>query len=125
MTNVSALAVDEPVRVDAKRVGDIVTELGERAAENVITLALEQMALALEEIAGAQKRNDRDLIRQQADRLARLAWQVGLVSMSGIAVDVAQCARRDDPVALGAVMGRLLRVGNRSLTQIWEERGWV
>ena len=47
MAQIMALAVSEPVRVDSRRLGDIVTELGETAAQNVIGLALEQLATAL------------------------------------------------------------------------------
>lgn len=120
MTAVTALAVDEPVRVDARRVGDIVNELGEVAAQNVIGLALEQLAGVLTAIDASIVGDDFSATVAHADRLSRLAWQVGLVSLSGVAIDLATCAERRDLGALAAVRARLLRVGNRSLTQIWD-----
>ena len=57
---------------------------------------------------------------RDADRLSRLAWQIGLVSLSGVAIDLGFCAERSDMSALEAVRARLMRVGNRSLTQIWD-----
>ena len=120
MTRVTALAVDEPVRVDARRVGDIVNELGEAAAQNVIGLALEQLASTLAAIDGAILAGDLTATVAHADRLSRLAWQVGLTSLSGVAVDLGACAERRDLGALAAVRARLMRVGNRSLTQIWD-----
>lgn len=120
MGYVTALAVDEPVRVDARRVGDIVNELGQVAAQNVIGMALEQLAGALAAIDDAILRGDMADTVLNADRLSRLAWQVGLTSLSGVAVDLGACAERRDLGALAAVRARLMRVGNRSLTQIWE-----
>ena len=67
MAQISALAISEAVRVDSRRVAEIVAELGETSAQHVIGLALEQLA-----------------------------------------------------AALTAVRARLLRVGNRSLTAIWD-----
>ncbi|MDO5620217.1 MAG: hypothetical protein Q4G24_01965 [Paracoccus sp. (in: a-proteobacteria)] len=124
MSNVAALAIDEPVRVDARRVDDIVCELGELAARNVIGLALEQMALTLHMLDTAQRDGELTQIVTQADRLAQLAWQVGLVSLSGIAIDAGECVRQGNHAALAAVLARLMRVGNRSLTEIWEVRPW-
>ncbi|MDO5703617.1 MAG: hypothetical protein Q4G49_00875 [Paracoccus sp. (in: a-proteobacteria)] len=120
MAHVTALAVNEPVRVDARRVGDIVNELGEAAAQNVIGLALEQLATALTAIDDAIMRDDLAEAIAHADRLSRLAWQVGLTSLAGVAVDLGACAERRDAGALAAVRARLMRVGNRSLTQIWD-----
>ncbi len=58
-----------------------------------------------------------------AEQLARLAWQVGLVTLAGVAVDVGSCAERQDKNALAATSARLHRIGNRSLTEIWERPG--
>lgn len=120
MAQITALAVNEPVRVDARRVDDIVNELGEATAQNVISLALEQLAASLQDVDAAIMGNDLPAMVAHADRLSRLAWQIGLTSLAGVAVDLAICAERRDLGALAAVRARLLRVGNRSLTQIWD-----
>ena len=117
MGNLAVLTLDEAVRLDAGRMGDIVDELGERAAQNVIGVALEQLAHALAEA----RRADMARLVAQADLLSRLAWQMGLVSLAGVAVDVGACADRRDATAVGATLARLMRVGNRSLTQIWDD----
>ncbi|WP_103172544.1 hypothetical protein [Paracoccus sp. SY] len=123
MAQIMALAVSEPVRVDSRRVGDIVTELGETAAQNVIGLALEQLAGALTAADRAVGAEDLPEIARQSDLLARLAWQIGLLSLAGVAMDLGGCAERRDPIALPAVHARLMRVGNRSLTAIWDRSG--
>lgn len=120
MAQIMALAVSEPVRVDSRRLGDIVTELGETAAQNVIGLALEQLAGALTAADKAIRSADLPEAARQCDLLARLAWQIGLLSLAGVAMDLGCCADRGDPVAIGAVHARLMRVGNRSLTAIWD-----
>lgn len=124
MRKVAVIAVEEPVHIDTHRVGDIVDELGEHAAQNVIGLALEQIATGLSTIETAFARDDLVQVSDRAGRLARLAWQVGLVTLSGIAVDVAACCNLRDRPALAATVARLLRVGNRSVTQIWDDPGW-
>ncbi|MDO5642879.1 MAG: hypothetical protein Q4G26_10925 [Paracoccus sp. (in: a-proteobacteria)] len=117
---VAALSMGEPVSVDEGRLQDIVNELGERAAEGLIQLALEQMALGVHSLRGAVRQGDAPAIVAQAERLSRLAWQIGLVTLAGVAVDIAACARCGDPVALDAVMARLVRVADRSLLDIWD-----
>lgn len=120
MAQIMALAVSEPVRVDSRRLGDIVTELGETAAQNVIGLALEQLAAALTAADRAVRAGDLPEAGRQCDLLARLAWQIGLLSLAGVAMDLGFCADRREAVAIGAVHARLMRVGNRSLTAIWD-----
>lgn len=123
MAKITALAVSEPVRVDSRRVGDIVTELGETAAQNVIGLALEQLAGALTTADKAIRDADLAEAARQCDLLARLAWQIGLLSLAGVAMDLGCCVEKRDAVALGAIHARLMRVGNRSLTAIWDRTG--
>ena len=52
--------------------------------------------------------------------LARLAAQVGMTSLSRVAEDVAQCAARGDLVGQSATLARLVRIGDRSLTAVWD-----
>jgi hypothetical protein len=118
--------------------GHIVNELGEVAAEGLIQLAAgtdgDLRSMRLQDDAPAAATASATV--EQAERLSRLAWQVGLVSLAGVAVDVADCARRGDVVALEATLARMVRVADRSLTDIWEGlvpglaaggrlRGWV
>ena len=73
------------------------------------------------DLLDSARRGDDGAIVGQAERLSRLAWQVGLVSLAGVAIDVADCARRNEAVALTATLARAVRVANRSLTEIWDE----
>lgn len=120
MAQVTTLAMWEQVRVDTRRVATIVNELGETSARNVIELALEQLAAKLTAVDQALRQGDLAQAASDAERVARLAWQIGLLSLAGVAMDLGSCADRGDQVALAAVQARLMRVGNRSLTAIWD-----
>lgn len=120
MAQISALAVSEAVRVDSRRVAEIIAELGETAAQNVVGLALEQLAAALTAVDAALGAGNLAQAIADAERISRLAWQIGLLSLAGVAMDLGSTAERGDNPALAAIRARLMRVGNRSLTAIWD-----
>ncbi|WEJ78250.1 hypothetical protein EQ718_04800 [Paracoccus versutus] len=120
MTKIAVLSMDETVRIDVQRLEQIVRELGEPAAGQIIGAALEQLALALGRTVAASRRGDLGAVVANADQLSRLAWQVGLVTLAGVAIDVGACAERQDEPALAATTCRLERIGNRSLTELWD-----
>lgn len=121
MTKLARLAVEESVSIDMHRLEEIVRELGENNASQVINAALEQLALALTRTVSAADRTELADVVAHADRLSRLAWQVGLVTLAGVAIDVGSCAERREMAALAATVARLRRIGNQSLTQIWDQ----
>ena len=123
MVEITTLGVAEQIRVDGQRLGDIVNELGMMAARDLITRALEQLALTLRAVDLAIASGDLPAGADHAERLARLAWQIGLLSLAGVAMDLGGCAERRDLASLAAVRARLMRVGNRSLTEIWDQAG--
>lgn len=109
---------DEAVAMDAGRIRNIIQELGETAAENVLCLALEQLASTVHALEHAP---DRSTLVLLADQIARLAWQIGLVSLAGVAVDVGYCCDRSDDVAVRATTARLIRIAHQSMTTIWDQ----
>lgn len=120
MAEITALAISEAVRVDTRRVAEIVAELGETSAQHVIGLALEQLATALEAVDQALGQADLGQAAIHAERMSRLAWQIGLLSLAGVAMDLGSTAERGDMAALAAIRARLHRAANRSLTAIWD-----
>lgn len=121
MEELTVLTMTEKVQIDSRRLAEIVDELGETAAHDVLTLALEQLARGLQDLRAAAAAGDAAALAMRAEMLARLAWQLGMTSLAGVAVDVAVCAERRDDIGLAATLGRLMRIGNRSLTEIWDE----
>ncbi len=90
-------------------------DMGTIAAEQVVTRALGELALAMSGLAAQVKSQDlRDLSRQLR-RLQRLSEQLGMVSLGQVAGDVRACVEYGDITAFSAVWARLLRVAERSL----------
>ncbi|WP_299360738.1 hypothetical protein [uncultured Paracoccus sp.] len=114
------IEIVETVCFDDRRLGAIVDDLGERAAEQVISAALDQIADGIDSILTAGAEGDAAAVLIHAEALARLAWQMGLVSLAGVAVDVGRCAELQDRISLSATISRLSRVGAQSLGEIWE-----
>lgn len=122
MTEVSVLRLSEGVRVDARRVYEIYDQLGESAAEVVIGRSMEELAVALSDLEGRNGREDAGHVTHLADRIAALAWQVGLTTLARVAADVVACGEDRDQAAFSATQARLQRVASRSLTAIWDVR---
>lgn len=120
MTKIAFLSMADAIRIDVQRLEQIVQELGEDCAAQVISAALEELARALRRTVLAEQRDDLGAVVAGADQLSRLAWQVGLVTLAGVAIDVGACAESRDATALASTVARLERIGNRSLTRIWD-----
>lgn len=123
MSQVVALNHEEGVRLDAARLVALVTDLGDRAAENLVARAMEEMALRLAEMEAQYCEGDTRDICRNARALARLAGEVGMTTLARVAGDVNTCAGRGDMVGFAATWARLLRIADRSLTAIWDIQG--
>lgn len=123
------LPLDERVHIDGAFLVEVMVQMGPVAARELITDALGAIAVELKAVAEAMATLDSGLDRASAlahavlacDRLSRTAWEMGLVTLSGVAVDAGLCAEHGDLVALRAVEARLQRVGRGSLCAAWEE----
>lgn len=114
------LARTEKVGLDAERLGALYRQLGEVAAENVVCRAIEELALRLSHCERQWRSGDRPGLARTARSLIAIAEQVGMTALAQAAENVAQATGRNDTAALGATMHRMLRVGEGSLTQVWE-----
>lgn len=123
MGHLVALDHEEGVRLDAVRLVKLVTELGDRGAETMVSNTMEAMALLLAEMEEQYESGDTWQIGRSARRLARLAEAVGMTTLARVAGDVETCAGRSDMVAFAATWSRLLRIAERSLTAIWDMPG--
>ena len=131
MAEIAVLRHDEGIRVNGRRVVELYDELGAAAAERVIGRATEELAVALQAVVDRGRaalaqwdhaQGARSDTAQRVERLGALAWQVGLASLAHVATDVAGCATRGDAATFAAVLARLDRVGNRSLTAVWDSQ---
>ncbi len=109
----------ERVNVDQDRLGALYSQLGEANAEDVVCRALEELALRLshtETLFSEQCWSD---LRKNTRSLIAIADQIGMQALSHVASDVTLCIDRGDQVAVAATLSRLLRIGERSLTAVW------
>ncbi len=60
------------------------------------------------------------LTRQKLEEIEAFSKLIGLPVLERVARDVQNCIEVYDPVALSGTMSRLLRMGEQSLTAIWD-----
>ena len=122
MEQVAILVHDERVSFDPERLAELYTQLGEQAAEGAVCRALEDMSIRLRRIEAAFWSRETEKVHENAVALVDVADQIGMHTLSIVAKDVAVCITRGDIVALGGTLARLLRVGDQSLSAIWDEQ---
>lgn len=113
---------EEGVRVDPVRLAALYAELGQTGAERLVSAVMEEMAVLLSAIRTAEQNGEAETVPSIAAELAKMAEQVGMISLGRVAQDVGRCALASDGVALAATLGRLVRIGARSLTEVWDLR---
>ncbi|WP_028913969.1 hypothetical protein [Pseudorhodobacter ferrugineus] len=112
---IMAFRPKDRIQQDAEPIALIYRSMGTHAAEEVVNRALGELALTMSGIAQLVKaRNMSDLARQLR-RLDRMAVQLGLVSLGGVASDAQACLDSGDFTAFSAVWARLVRVAEVSL----------
>ncbi len=114
------LEFDETAGIDPERLAQLYAELGEREADRVICDAMEDLALSLARIGRAYAARDRDRIVALAAGLERVCARIGLGKLERVAQGVRICAARGDVPGLDATLARLSRVGDRSLSAVWD-----
>jgi hypothetical protein len=120
MTHVLQLRPTEQVRLDPERLGSLYAQLGVASAEDVVCRALEELALRLAHCDQLYRKQSWTALRKNTRSLIAIADQIGLLKLSAVAGDVTACIDRGDGTALAATLSRLLRIGERSLTAIWD-----
>nr|WP_157021866.1 hypothetical protein [Zongyanglinia huanghaiensis] len=96
--------------------------MGEVGAEDVICRAIEELAVRLSHCERLWRQNDMPNLRKSARSLIAIADQIGMSAMAGIARDVTCVIDDEDHAATAATLFRLLRVGERSLTAVWDQQ---
>ena len=115
MENVAVLRPIERVRQDGEAIAAIYRNLGTAAAEQMVTRALGELALAMAGLAAQVRAQELADLSRQLKKLQRMAENVGMLSLSTVSQDARICLDRCDSTAFTAVWARLLRVAERSL----------
>lgn len=120
MEQVSVLKLNEVVLLNRDRIVQLKRQLGERAAQDVLCRAVEEIALRLEQVNDRYVQQEYAEMRKCTRSLLAIADQIGLDTLTMVADDVVWCVDTGDMVAMAATHDRLLRIGQSSLTEIWE-----
>ena len=122
MGEVIVLRPDEGIRLNPERLVALYAELGERGAEAVLARALDEREQRRAERRGHAEAGSGAALERSARLLVKVAEQIGMESFARVAGDVAFCAGARDAIGQAATLGRLSRIGDRSLTAVWKLR---
>lgn len=106
--------------LDPDRLQQLYEQLGDAEAEDVVCRAMEEVAVRLSHTERLYRQERMRDMRKSANSLIAISEQIGMNALAQVARDVTRCIDIGDIVALGATLARLLRVGERSLTAIWD-----
>ncbi|QGX97159.1 hypothetical protein EI983_02235 [Roseovarius faecimaris] len=120
MEQVTLLEQREAVKLDSNRLEELFLLLGEASAEDVVCRALEELAARLSHTERCYRELRFDDMRKSARSLIAIAEQIGMQMLANVAQDVTRCIDHGDGTALSATLSRLLRVGECSLSEIWD-----
>ena len=120
VTSICQLVQDEPANLDQEQLGALYAQLGALGAEDVVRRAMEELALRLSHVERLYRRDELPELRKSVRSLVAIAEQIGMQKVARVAQDVSHCIDQCDDVALASTLARLLRVGERSLTAIWD-----
>ncbi|EAQ43414.1 MAG: hypothetical protein BM560_18590 [Roseobacter sp. MedPE-SWde] len=112
----------ENVRLDPDKLGELYSQLGEAGAEDVVCRAIEELAVRLTHCERLWRQDNMVDLRKNARSLIAIAEQIGMSAMASIARDVTISIDNEDAPAVAAILFRLLRVGERSLTAVWDQQ---
>lgn len=123
VSNVEELLLIRPteiVRVDSDKLGRLYMDMGDVAAEEVVCRAMEELALRLAHCDRLYRADNMDDLRKSSRSLIAIADQIGMSKLARVAGNVTECIDEHNHVALAATLGRLMRIGEGSLTAIWD-----
>lgn len=120
VNSICQLVQDEPANLDRDKLGALYAQLGALGAEDVVRRAMEELALRLSHAERLYRQADLPGLRKSVRSLVAISEQIGMRKLARVAQDVSNSIDQCDDVALASTLARLLRVGERSLTAIWD-----
>jgi hypothetical protein len=116
---VTLLVPRDSLRIDPAPLSRLFVNQDDAGAEAAICHALEDIARRLHRIEDDHRACAFDRVATGARRMIGVANHIGLIEVAHVAELVADCAQAHNAIALGATIARLLRVSDRSMTDIW------
>ena len=120
LEHVTKLIQSEAVLLDPDRLDGLYAQLGTAGAEDIICRAMEELAIRMAQCERMYRQEKWKDLRKLARSLVAISDQIGMTLLSRVASDVTRAVDGRDVVAIAATLSRLLRIGEKSLTQIWD-----
>ncbi|MFD3190762.1 hypothetical protein ACFMPD_10870 [Sedimentitalea sp. HM32M-2] len=120
MNHVTTLVPAETVRLDRDQLNALYLQLGQSGAEDVVCRAIEELAVRLSHCERLWRQRDDPALRKCARSLIAIAEQIGMNTLARVANDVTITTDSGDTAATAATLFRLIRIGERSLTAVWD-----
>lgn len=122
VAQILTLDQDETVRLNPDKLGELYRQLGDAGAEDVVCRAIEELAVRLSQCERAWRAGKYAELSKCARSLIAIADQIGMTALARVADDVGQALRSGDQSAVAATLYRLIRIGEKSLTAVWDQR---
>ena len=113
----------ERIVIDTAVLDELFYRLGDAGAEAVVMDRVEGISDRLAQVDGLLRKGDLAPIGPLAQVVCEQCQEIGLTSLARVSRDMGITAQRHDAVAIRAVWERLVRIGDRSLAQVWELPG--
>lgn len=110
----------EAANLDHDQLGALYAQLGAVGAEDVLRRAMEELALRLSHSERLYQQSEMPELRKSVHSLIAIADQIGMGKLARVAKDVSIGIDQGDMVVVAATLSRLMRVGEASLTAVWD-----
>ncbi|WP_158965256.1 hypothetical protein [Chachezhania sediminis] len=120
VATINAINTMETVRLDPDCLTRLYCQLGETGAEDVIGRAVEELAVRLAQCTLQRCNDDMVGLRKSVRAVAAIAEQIGMNTLARVARDASEVIENGDDIALDAILARLMRIGESSLTAVWD-----
>jgi len=117
------LRLRERIIIDTVQLDQLFQDLGARGAEAFVMDRVEAISERLADVEFNYRQGKLTSVADEARALSKLCTEIGLTSLARVLRDLGVSARRGDMIAFRAVWERLVRIGDRSLAQVWEVPG--
>ena len=122
MKQVTKIVPREAANVDQDRLSALYLQLGQANAEDVVCRAMEELALRLSNCDRLYRDLALDELRKGVRSLIAIADQIGMSDVSAVAGHITACIDNEDATALASTFARLLRIGEKSLSTMWDSQ---
>lgn len=122
MAILAILRHDEGIRVDAERLVAVYCGRSRCEAEEILQRGIEDLTSRVTEIQRHFDEGDGPALVRGARLAARMADRLGMTSFTSVACDLIVATEAADRSAQAAILARLLRIVDRSVSAIWDLR---